>query len=65
MAGVCKLFVGAMEKCKLQFNQKRERGKERKREGEESSGGLCEFPSPRSVDISLGKDGALRVHFTP
>lgn len=63
MAGVCKLFVGAMEKCKLQFNQKRE-GK-RAREREETSGGLCDFPSPRSVDISLGKDGALRVHFTP
>ena len=65
MAGVCKFFVGVMEKCNLQFNQKRERGKESEREGEESSGGLCEFPSPRSVDISLGKDGALRVHFTP
>lgn len=34
------------------------RGREgkRAREGEESSGGLCEFPSPRSVDISLGTD---------
>lgn len=59
------MFVGAMEKCKLQFNQKRERGKESEREGEESSGELYDFPSPRSVDISLGKDGALRVHFTP